>query len=120
MFDSFEHVVAIYIADEMYVEVILIEFKRLSYHCRTEVRATNTNVHHIGKSFTAITFALTTDNLFAELFNLVFYSRYFGHYILAIYVYHAIFGRAKGGVQNRTFFGVVDKVATEVFANSVL
>ena len=47
------------------------------------------------------------------------YSCYFGHYILAIYIHYAVFGRTKSSVQYGAFFGVVDKVATEVFFDSL-
>ncbi|MNL44867.1 hypothetical protein D3C87_1674690 [compost metagenome] len=64
VFQHFGDVGAIDVRDKVHIEVRFVRTQRFGHHERAEVRATDTDVHHVGNRFAGIAFPAPGNDFF--------------------------------------------------------
>src|SRR5690606_19087944 len=91
----------------------LYMLKRFRHNIRTQVRATDTDVHNIRDGFTCVAFPTAGYYLSGEFFHVVKNPVHFGHDIGAVDNYRFIAAVAQGDVQHGPSFRAVDLLTAE-------
>ncbi|CCK16170.1 hypothetical protein BN136_2180 [Cronobacter universalis NCTC 9529] len=113
LFQHFGDVGAIDVGDKVHVEVIFVRAQGFGHHERAEVRAADTDVHHVSDRLAGIAFPFAGDNGFGEFFHLLQHGVHFRHHIFAVHQDRRIAAVAQRDVQHGAVFGAVDLLAGE-------
>ncbi len=117
-FQHFGDVSAIDVRDEVHVQVVFVWTQRFGHHERAEVRAADTDVHHVSNRFTGIAFPFARDNRFGEFFHFLQYGVHFRHDVFAVHQNRRVAAVAQRDVQHGAVFGAVNLLAGEHGFNS--
>ena len=82
-------------------------------HDRSEIRAADSDVDHVGKNFAGEAFLLSAANRFGEGAHLLENGVDFGHDILTVHFNGSVGTISQGHMKNGSVFGNVDFVALE-------
>ena len=104
---------AIHVRNKVHVQVIFVRLKCLGHHVRTQVRTTDTDIHHIGDRFAGVTGPLPADHFVAKRFHLSQYRINLRHHVLTIDHNWRVATVTQRHVQHRPIFGAVNFVPTE-------
>ena len=87
--------------------------QRFGDQLRTEERATNADIHHVGDGLFSVTAPQAIVDAADHLGHLVQHSLHLRHHIDAIDQYLVADGAAQGGMQRRTGFRCIDRFTIE-------
>lgn len=107
-FQGFGDMSTVNIRDKMHAQMIFIRTQRLCHHIRAEIRAADTDIHHIGNRPAGIAFPLPADDPLTEHAHFFQHGANLRHHILPVSHHRSIVTVAQRGVQNRTVFCPVD------------
>ncbi|MDQ0630687.1 hypothetical protein QFZ44_003263 [Pantoea agglomerans] len=97
----------------MHVQMVFVRAQRFSHHKRAEVRAADTDIHHVGDRFTGIAFPFAADDALREAFHLIQHRVDLWHHIFAIHQNRRVTPVTQRDVQHRTIFGAVNLLTRE-------
>lgn len=109
----FSDVRTIDVRHKVHIQVIFVRTQRFGHHKRTEVGATDTDVHHIRNRFAGVAFPAAGDNRFREGFHLLQHRIHFRHHIFAVHDDRGIATVAQRHMQHCTIFRTVDLLTGE-------